>query len=389
MRNKVLFSASLFHFINDASSVAIPMLFPLLYSKGFIITNYSQIGILSYLGLFVTFLFQILIVNYSTNLSYKGMLAISICGISLFIFLLTFSQSFLLLLVFYVSMRVFLSFYHPLGVAAISRSRPESALDSAMGIQSGSGNFGVFVAFISVGYLAQTWNWRFPLYIWAGAVFLLGMASFLSVRKISALKATYRKPDLSLWLKSLTSMKKYVLGIFFGGGCWTVTVYYAPSLLHHKFHIPLAKTGISMALWISFGTLMPYLFGVLSRKLGRGRLCFICMAGTTLFSFILWISPVQEMALLSLLFSGSFLFLIFPALQSFTGLSADHHDQDIVFSLYANIQMLGGALISLISGFLSDLFGINAPFLLIALMGVVVLVYYLKHPLVLESSDRN
>ena len=389
MRNKVLFSASLFHFINDASSVAIPMLFPLLYSKEFIITNYSQIGILSYLGLFVTFVFQILIVNYSKNLSYKSMLVISICGLSLFIFLLTFSRSFLLLLVFYVSMRIFLSFYHPLGVATVSRAHPESALDSAMGIQSGSGNFGVFVAFMSVGYLAQTWNWRFPLYIWAGAGFLLGIVSFLSVRKISGLQATYRKPDLSLWLNSLHRMKKYVLGILFGGACWATTVYYAPSLLYHKFNVPLGKTGMSMALWIAFGTLMPYLFGTISKKLGRGRLCFICIAGTTIFSFALWLSPVKEMALLSLLLSGSFLFLIFPAFQSFTGLSAEHHDQDIAFSLFANIQIIGGAVTSLISGFVSDLFGINAPFLLLAIMGVVVFLYYLKNSLSDGSVVRD
>jgi MFS family permease len=389
MRKKILFSASLFHFLNDASSTTIPMLFPLLYSERFIITNYSQIGIISYLGLFVTFVFQILIVNYSKNLSYKAMLVISVCGISLFMFLMTFSQSYLILLVFYVSMRVFLSFYHPLGVATISRAHPESALDSAMGIQSGFGNFGVFIAFISVGYLAQTWNWRIPLYIWAGAGLLLGTVSFLSVNKISGLKATYRKPDLSLWLKSLARMKKYVFGIFFGGGCWATMVYYAPSLLHHKFNVPLGKTGISMALWIAFGTLMPYLFGFLSRKLGRGRLSFICIAGTTFFFFILWLSPVQEIALISLLLSGSFLFLIYPAFQSFTGLSAEHHDQDIAFSLYANIQMLGGAVTSLISGFVSDLFGINAPFLLIALIGVVVLLYYLKNPLILEPAGTN
>jgi len=92
MKKKVLLSASLFHFINDASAVAIPMIFPLLYSEGFIITKYCHIGILSYLGLFVTFVFQILIVNYAKNLFYKSMLVISICGISLSVFFLTFSN---------------------------------------------------------------------------------------------------------------------------------------------------------------------------------------------------------------------------------------------------------------------------------------------------------
>jgi MFS family permease len=388
MKNKVLFSASLFHFINDASAVAIPMVFPLLYSEGFIITKYSHIGILSYLGLFITFVFQILIVNYSKDLSYRSMLVISICGISLFVFLLTFAHTLFTLIVFYILMRIFLSFYHPLGVAAVSRAHPESALDSAMGVQSGSGNFGVFIAFISVGYLAQNWDWRFPLYIWAAAGLILGGVSFLSVRQISGLKATYRRPDLSLWIKSLSRMKKYIIGIFFGGGCWVTTVYYAPSLLNHKFNVPLGKTGVSMAFWIALGTLMPYLYGILSKKIGRRHLCFICLAGTTLFSFILWISQTQIMAVLSLLFSGFFLFLIFPAFQSYTGISAEHQDQDIAFSLFANIQMLGGAVISLISGFISDLFGINSPFLLLALLGILTLIYYWKVPL-MDHSERR
>jgi len=381
MKNKVLFSASLFHFINDASAVAIPMIFPLLYSESFIITKYSHIGILSYLGLFVTFVFQILIVNYSKNLSYRSMLIISICGISLFIFLLTLAHTLAALVAFYVLMRIFLSFYHPLGVAAVSRAHPESGLDSAMGVQSGSGNLGVFVAFISVGYLAQNWDWKFPLYIWAGAGLVLGLVSILSVIRISGLRATYRRPDLSLWMKSLGRMKKYIIGIFFGGGCWATTVYYAPSLLNHRFNVPLGKTGVSMAFWIALGTLMPYLYGWLTKKVGRRRLCFICLAGTTLFSFMLWLSPTQEMAVLSLLLTGSFLFLIFPAFQSYTGISAEHKNQDIAFSLFANFQMLGGALISLISGFISDLFGINSPFLFLALLGILVLVYYWKFPL--------
>jgi MFS family permease len=381
MKNRVLFSASLFHFINDASAVAIPMIFPLLYSQKFIITRYSHIGILSYLGLFVTFLFQILIVHYSKNLSYRFMLVLSICGISLFIFLLTFAHTLLLLMFFYVLMRIFLSFYHPLGVAAVSRAHPEDALDSAMGVQSGSGNFGVFIAFISVGYLAQNWDWRFPLYIWAAAGMFLGAVGFLSVRRISGLKATHRRPDLSLWLESLRRMKKYIIGIFFGGGCWATTVYYAPSLLNHKFNVPLGKTGVSMALWIALGTLMPYFYGFLSKKIGRRHLCFICLAGTTLFSLTLWLSQIHVMAVLSLLLTGLFLFLIFPALQSYTGISADHKDQDIAFSLFANIQMLGGAVISLISGFISDRFGINSPFLLLASLGILTLFYYWKFPL--------
>jgi len=47
MKNKVLFSASLFHALNDAATVTVPMIFPLLYTQQFIIKKYFHIGILS------------------------------------------------------------------------------------------------------------------------------------------------------------------------------------------------------------------------------------------------------------------------------------------------------------------------------------------------------
>jgi len=378
MKKRVLFSACLFHFLNDAATVTIPMVFPLLYSQQLIIYKYSHIGILSHIGLLVTFTFQIIIVILSDKYEYKYLLLLSYVGICISLFLITFTSVFSAFLAVYLVLRVFNSFYHPIGVAWISRTHPGKRVDSAMGIQSGSGNLGVFIAFISVGYLAQNFNWTLPLIVWAVVGFLLGTVSFLSIRGIKIKSEEFHKSDLSSWIETLKRIKIYILGFVFGGACWGTTVYYAPSLLNHKFGIPLGKTGLYSALWIGMGAVATYLFGFLSRRFGRYKISLVGFAGASLFLFSLGTAGTAPQAIASLLCFGTFLFLIYPAFNSFVGNTVPHKNQAQAFSLTANVQMLTGAVVNLAGGFLSDKFGISSPFFLLGIMGILIFIYYLS-----------
>ncbi len=387
MKNKVLFSASLFHALNDAATVTVPMIFPLLYTQQFIIKKYFHIGILSNLGLLATFLFQIIVANISGKVEHKLMLFFSYIGICVTLSLITLSSTFASLLFIYLIMRAFTSFYHSVGVAWVSKTHPSQGIDFAMGIQSGSGNLGVFFAFISSGYLAQSFNWKVPLFVWAGMALFLGSISFLVVRKTSTRGDEVHKPDFSSWMETLKSIKIYIPGFVFGGACWGTTVFYAPSLLNHRFQIPLGQTGLYLALWIGIGTVMTYFFGFLSRHLGRWKISVSAFIGATFFLFILGMAPVKELALVSLFFFGAFLFLVYPSFQSFVGDEVLPKNQTQAFSLAANVQMVTGAIVVLASGFLSDRFGINSPFLLIGVLGAVVSVFYLfKRPVLAKKQ---
>ena len=224
LEKKVLVSASLFHSLNDASSVAIPMILPLLYNQKTIINSYSKIGILSYLGLLVTFLFQIIIANYSEKFEYKFLLLTSYLGICIFLFLTTRTSGFLAFLFFYLMLRIFTSFYHPVGISLVSRTHPGKMVDAAMGIQSGSGNLGVFIAFISIGYLSQNFNWQFPLVIWSVIGLVLGTISFSLIKHTRIKSKDFRPPKFSAWMKTLKSIKVYILGFLFGGICWGLII---------------------------------------------------------------------------------------------------------------------------------------------------------------------
>jgi MFS family permease len=376
MKQQVLFSASLFHALNDAATVTVPMIFPLLYSQQHIITKYSHIGILSNLGLITTLVFQIVVVNHAQRLAFKHIVLFSLTGIALFLSLLTLAQGFFTWLILYLILRAFMSFYHPIGIAIVSKTHPGRGLDFAMGIQSGSGNLGVFTAFISVGYIAQRFDWKAPLYIWAGLALVLGTVCYLRVRGVDTQERDPPKPTWGIWRKTATRVKPLLPGFIFGGACWGTTVYYAPSLFNHKFQASLGETGLILALWIALGAVMPYLFGYLCSKYGRYRIAALGLIGSSLTVAVLGSAWSKGLAMGTLLAYGSFLFLIYPAFQSYVGGRVAAEDQEVGFSLVANVQMLTGALVNLLAGFLSDTLGIHTPFLFLAVLGFMVIGYY-------------
>ncbi len=377
MSKRILFSASIFHGLNDAATVTVPMIFPLLYSQQSIITKYAHIGILSNLGLMVTLVCQLIIAHYAHKYEYRHMLLISLAGISLSLVLITFSWSFVTLLMFYLVMRIFASFYHSVGVATVSMSHPDKALDFAMGVQSGSGNIGLFFAFMATGFIAQSFGWRTPLLALAAILFVLGTISFLAVKKTLTMNQDVQPPDSPSWKQAINETSEYFPGFFFGGACWGTTVFYAPSLFHHKFHISLGKTGLCLALWIAIGAVMPYLLGYLSQKIGRRKIILFGFLGSTLFLGLLGLSPVKELALVSLVLFGAFLFMIYPALQSVVGSRVSAGIQTQAFSIVANVQMFAGAVVSFMAGFLSDAMGINSPFIFVAIMGIFTTAYFI------------
>jgi MFS family permease len=379
LRKKILLSASLFHALNDAASIITPTIFPILYSQGFLITSYAQIGFLSNLGLLTTLVMQFLAVRLSYRHEYRHLLLASGLGICAAITLVPFARTFGMLVLFFILIRVFSSFYHPVIIAWVSKSRAGSGkeLDDAMGIQSGSGNVGVMLAYLSVGFLAQRWTWRTPLFAWA----LLGLSlvglGMLALRGVSS-RDEERAPSLNpaSWARSLRAIKRFIPGFFFGGMGWSVTVYYAPSLLNHRFHIPMGRTGLYLALWIGIGTITGYGYGTWSRRFGRKNVFLMSLGGAVVSLLLIGFAPTKELAVAGLLAFGGFLLMTYPSLHTFVGSTVSLEGQTQAFSWVSNIQLISGALVSLAAGFLSDAFGIQLPFIMTGLLTLAIFAFY-------------
>jgi MFS family permease len=378
---RILVSASLFHALNDSATVAVPMVFPILLGRQWMIRNYSQIGLLSNFGLLATFLFQILIVHAARRWDFRSMLGVSFAGIALSLVLISFSSTYAMLFCLYVFFRAFDSFYHTIGLAWVSRTHPSRGIDFAMGVQSGSGNLGVFLAYIAVGFMAQRLSWQAPLRAWAAVCFGLGVVSFFLVRGTSfKMNDDHEALEPGSWLRTIKAIRSYVPGFAFGGASWGVTVYFAPSLLNRKFGVPMGETGLYLALWIGAGTVMTYLFGGISRAFGRTRITRAALLVASLSLLFVGLAHRTALAVTGLIVFGMSLFLIYPALQSCVGNAVSSRNQPQAFSVASNIQILSGALISLISGFLSDRFGVHSPFLVMGGLGLVALIFSASAP---------
>jgi MFS family permease len=379
MKKKILLSASLFHALTDAASVITPTIFPILYSQGFLITHYSQIGFLSNLGLLTTLFMQFLVVRMSFRHEYRLLLVASGIGICATMAMVPFVRSFLALTLVFVLLRLVTSFYHPIVIAWISKSRAGSGkeLDDAMGIQSGSGNVGVVAAYLSVGFLAQRFGWKTPLFAWAVLGLVLAGLAALILRGVSSRNDETPSLGAKSWARSLASIKRYIPGFFFGGMGWSVTVYYAPSLLNHKFGIPMGRTGLFLALWIGLGTITGYGYGVWSRRFGRKNVFLLSLGGAAVCLFLIGFAPNKTLAVVGLLGFGGFLLMTYPSLHTFVGSTVPAEGQTQAFSWVSNIQLISGAVVSLASGFLSDAIGIHFPFILTGFLTLVIFLYYI------------
>jgi MFS family permease len=378
MKKKILLSASLFHALTDAASVITPMIFPILYNQQSLITSYSQIGFLFNLGLLMTLIVQFLVVRLSFRHEYRLLMLGSGLGICASLVLMPFAKTFAALAFFFILLRIFTSFYHPIVIAWVSKSQAGSGqeLDDAMGIQSGSGNMGVVLAFLTVGFLAQRWNWKVPFFAWGIFGIFLGTLGWLALRGVSS--RSDERPALSAasWLRSLASIKQYMPGFFFGGMGWSVAVYFGPSLLNHKFQIPMGRTGLYLALWIGLGTVTGYGYGVWSRRFGRKKVFLLSLGGAVVSLLLIGFAQHKAAAVSGLLAFGGFLLMTYPSLHTFVGSTVRNEDQTQAFSWVSNIQLISGALVSLASGFLSDLIGIHFPFILAGVLSLAVFLYY-------------
>ncbi|MHB8056004.1 MAG: MFS transporter, partial [Candidatus Aminicenantales bacterium] len=232
--------------------------------------------------------------------------------------------------------------------------------------------------YLTVGFLAQRWSWKTPLFAWAVFGLILIAAGLLMLRGVpSKNDETRPRREAQSWVRSLIAVRRFIPGFFFGGMGWNVTVFFAPSLLNHRFGIPMGQTGLFLALWMGIGTITGYSYGLFSRWFGRKAIFLTTLAGSTICLLIIGWSPFRGLAVAALLVFGGLLLMTYPSLHTFVGSTVRPEEQTRAFSWVSNIQMLSGALIALVSGFLSDAIGIHVPFLLAAVLSLGIFLFYL------------
>ena len=374
---KILGSVSVFHLFNDASVVALPTIYPILYSQGLLIKRYADIGTMIFIGLVVSILFHFFVGHWAKGRHYRLLLVLDDLVVGLFLLLTPLAKNYIALIFLYVGVRIGSSIYHPVGISWITHTFRGKNFDRAMGIQSAFGDVGVLAAFLGTGYLAQSFGWTNPLYVWGVLCITAAIAGCILSRGTADGGEHEKEEESVSWRETFHDQRYLILPALLCGISWGITLAYGPSLLNHKLGAPMSVTGLILGCWIGAGTIASLMYGKVVQRIGRyGAIVLGCVLTAVTTCIIGFSTNLVLSAVLMAAFGWS-LFLTFPALLTLVGSIAKSKNRTAAFSLNANIQILGNAAFTFVAGFMSDAWGINTPFFLLGAVAIVIAVYVL------------
>ena len=380
-KHRILTTVSLYHGLNDGAISVIPLLFPIL--KDLFSLSYTQVGIITGGGFLVTLIAQLFIGRASDRRNFSFLLSIGILLLSLGMLVLTQSRDFITLLLFMFLLRFAAAFFHPIGIGWISRTFKHDRLDWAMGMQSGFGDLGAFIAVFTTLYIADITEWSVPLYLWAivgiaGMLFGMFLTSNLSDKYTNSVKSLASsfslKESISDAFVVFGRIKRFILAFITSGASWGVTITFLPLLLAEKTTLPLATIGIIVAMWIGFGTIVSFCYGKIKVLIGRMWVLIIAYLLLGVCSFLLVFFTSTVIIIIAVALLGFGIFLTFPALASFISEITHETVEGKTFAYTFTLQLAGGTVMLFLCGKLADTWGITMPFVAMGILGLCVLV---------------
>ncbi len=365
---RLLWMISFHHACNDGTLMALIALVPILVKE--MNLSYYEIGFLGF-GLIITVVVQYAVGRFADRIFSRNLLEIGALLMGASFVLLLFVGDFSGLFLAVISMRIGAAFYHPVGTSWITREYAGKYVETALGIQSGVGNFGVIIALGTSGFLGELFTWKAPCLLWAGlnfAAVLLGLALIKEDGiKTRVTKKTSHAPSIS----TLSKMWFLVIPIVAGGALYQVTSLCGPVRLTEGADWSPGNADLIFAMWIGIGTVTSYYFGAMSARFGKKRLLLagylVSAIAVVILAFALdWyvIGPV-------LLVYGAFLFVTYPALFSIINEVTDESERGTAFGLLFGFQLGGGAVMVYICGIVAD--ALNNPdyaFAIVAILAV-------------------
>ena len=152
--SRVVEALSTVHAANDGTVVLVPTLLPIaaqLFHFG-----YLELGILVAAGYAVNVVVQPLVGRFYNQVEAGTLLACGIGVMAISTIIIAYSNSYASLLAGAVVLRIGSSFYHPVGPSIVSRVYSGTRVDHIMGIQSGFGDLGSFLMFLTASVLYST-----------------------------------------------------------------------------------------------------------------------------------------------------------------------------------------------------------------------------------------
>jgi FSR family fosmidomycin resistance protein-like MFS transporter len=382
-KTRILSTVSIYHALNDGSIVVVTLLFPIF--RTLFNLNYTQIGLLTGLGLLTNIVAQLFIGHTADGKNSNTLLSTGIILIALSLLLITQSKNYLSLFIFILLLRISTSFFHPIGTGWISRTYKKENIDHAMGTQAGFADIGAFLATITTLHLANIYSWDFPLILWS-LMAALGIITCIFItrnlnEKLCLVHILHtKKKGVGLAKEFYISLKqmKYLIPAFFvSGAAWGVTITFLPFLLIERTTFSLTVIGVIVSVWIGIGSITSFFYGNIKALIGRRTAITLAYLTIGVVGLGLAYFTQEIILIIFMILLGISVFITFPALASFISEVTHESSEGRTFGVVFTLQLGGGTIVSFFSGVFSDYFGIWSPFLVLGILSTGVFILFI------------
>jgi MFS family permease len=363
--NRVLYVVSLNHAVNDGSVYLLSSLFPIVLA--IFQLSVFQVGLLVAVGYLVSVVCQPIVGHYSEGRNPGQLLASGILVVSLSIVSFVFATGFISLLISVIVLRVGSSFFHPIGISAVSKTYSGPRLQKAMGFQSSFGNLGVLLVFLSAAPLYLALGWRSTFLVFAALTIADVMITLLALRRSPAGESGGRDSASSNTLRPGTSTLPvfFVTVAFISGGSYAVILNFANILLGTRTGLGAFESNLVVSGFIAAASLGAISTGVWARfsRTGVNLSISYLSASAALAIFTVFSSNVL-VGIVALLATGFMISATYPLtyteLSNHVGNSGNAAGRS--FGVLSSSQTIGASVMGFASGYFSQFLGLDFSF---------------------------
>ena len=309
----------------------------------------------------------------------KGLLmAISLFWVGFPYLLMSFTHSYLMLLLCVAMVGVGNSLWHPTAIPTLARRYPERK-GLVLSLHGMGGNAGDAVAPLVIGALLAVLSWRevVVLNVMPGLVISLLLLVMLGTLKLGGKKAAVADADdapqsladYGRGLRELFRNRSLVLlstSSAFRSMTQNALLTFLPLFLAREMGYSPFLIGASMFVLQAAGLVASPVAGHLSDRLGRRTVMMTSMAMTAAVLLFMALAGRSQAFVAFIAVLGFFLYAIRPVMQAWLLESTPRNMGGSSIGILFGAQSLGASVAPLIGGLIADQFGLGATFYFLA-----------------------
>jgi predicted MFS family arabinose efflux permease len=278
------------------------------------------------------------------------------------------------------------SLYHPIANSFISKVF-KTRVYEAMGLHGVGGTLGIVLAPTAAWFLGASFGWPSAFIFFGALSAILAIVFAKSATHPEAARRSGTTLSEALRIRSLSIILilNVTIGLFMKG----VELFF-PTYMKENRGVDEMWASIAYTLVLAFGVAGQWIGGKTASTLGAKKVVTITMAGVCIALASLLFIPFYLVGIIVfIMLYGLSFYGHQPALNALMGFLAPYDQRGAVFGIYFFTSFGIGSISQLITGYLADLYGLDAAFYLLTVFAVAALLLSFKLPSKTEKQAGN